>query len=171
LGLAILLFFLGLLLVILEIFFPSFGVLSLCAAGSFILAVILAFQESSIAGFTFIGCTVIALPILLRFGFRILPRTSVGKRIVLANPPSRVEEPAKGPDERLVGAEGEALSELRPAGTIQVGDRRLDAVTEGEYIEPGQRVRVIEQEGNRLVVEEIEDRDAPPDSRKKPRWA
>jgi membrane-bound serine protease (ClpP class) len=172
LGLAILLFFLGILLVVLEIFFPSFGVLSLTAAGAFIGAVVLAFQESTTAGFTFIACTVIALPILLRFGFRVLPKTSIGRRIVLRNPPSRMIERTRTSEAPLlVGKSGRTLSELRPAGTVEIEGRRLDAVTEGEYVEPDREVRVIRHEGNRLVVEEVEGSEARSADRKKPRWA
>ena len=52
----------------------------------------------------------------------------------------------------MLGLEGEAITLLRPAGTIQIGDKRVDAVSEGEYIERGSRVKVITVEGGRVVV-------------------
>jgi membrane-bound serine protease (ClpP class) len=172
-GLAILFFFLGLILLVVELFFPSFGILSLSAAGSFVAAVIFAFGESQAAGFVFLGSTLVAIPAALWFGFRTLPKTRVGQRIVLRAPPSRMDTSRsdRATSEPLIGREGVATSELRPSGTIELDGSRLDAVTRGEYIEQGRRVRVLLHEGNRLVVEEIPGSDAETPDRKKPRWA
>jgi membrane-bound serine protease (ClpP class) len=52
----------------------------------------------------------------------------------------------------LMGVEGEVLAPLRPAGVASLGGRRVDVVSRGEMIESGARVRVIELEGNRVVV-------------------
>ncbi|HXE58204.1 MAG TPA: NfeD family protein [Gemmatimonadales bacterium] len=52
----------------------------------------------------------------------------------------------------LVGREGVALTDLRPAGLATVGDERLDVVTEGEFVASGSRVRVVRSEGYRHVV-------------------
>lgn len=40
----------------------------------------------------------------------------------------------------------------RPAGQIRIGDRLFEAVTEGEYIPAGEKVKVIRNESNRVVV-------------------
>ena len=52
----------------------------------------------------------------------------------------------------LVGQEGVALTDLRPAGTAQIGHERVDVVTEGEYVPQGRAVRVVRSEGYRHVV-------------------
>ena len=59
-------------------------------------------------------------------------------------------------DPALIGQEGEAFTYLRPAGWIMVAGRRVDAVSEGHFIEKGTRVRVIDVEGHRVVVEPLE---------------
>jgi membrane-bound serine protease (ClpP class) len=56
------------------------------------------------------------------------------------------------PREDLVGREGVALTDLRPAGTARIGSERVDVVTEGEYVAQGSPVRVIRSEGYRHVV-------------------
>ncbi|MDE0083873.1 MAG: nfeD-like family protein [Gammaproteobacteria bacterium] len=56
----------------------------------------------------------------------------------------------------LVGREGVALTDLRPAGTARFGDERVDVVTESEWIEEGSRVSVVASEGYRHVVRVIE---------------
>lgn len=55
----------------------------------------------------------------------------------------------------LLNARGESLTALRPAGMATIEDRRLDVVTDGEFIEPHQPIRVVEIHGNRIVVEAV----------------
>lgn len=55
----------------------------------------------------------------------------------------------------LIGLTAEALTALRPSGTIVVGDERIDAVTEGSFIDKGTKVKIIKAEGARIVVREI----------------
>jgi membrane-bound serine protease (ClpP class) len=55
----------------------------------------------------------------------------------------------------LVGREGEAVSPLRPAGVVRIEGRRVDVVTRGEMIDAGAAVKVVEVEGNRVVVREM----------------
>jgi membrane-bound serine protease (ClpP class) len=57
-----------------------------------------------------------------------------------------VEQPA------LFGAAGEALTDLRPGGFAQIGGRRVDVVTRGEYITAGEPIEVVADEGYRRVV-------------------
>ena len=42
-----------------------------------------------------------------------------------------------------VGAEGIAITDLRPAGRIRCGDAVVDAVSSGRWIEAGAQVRVV----------------------------
>jgi len=55
----------------------------------------------------------------------------------------------------LLGAIGVAVTTLRPSGKAQFGDEFLDVIAEGDYVNPGSRVQVIEIEGNRIVVKEV----------------
>ena len=50
-----------------------------------------------------------------------------------------------------------AVTPLRPAGIIEIADRRIDAVSDGAFIDSGSRVRVLTVEGSRVVVERVED--------------
>jgi membrane-bound ClpP family serine protease len=53
-----------------------------------------------------------------------------------------------------VGATGTALHDLHPAGSGRFGERKLDVITRGEYIVGGTEIKIIEIEGNRIVVAE-----------------
>lgn len=48
--------------------------------------------------------------------------------------------------------EGEAHTDLRPAGIVLIDGAKVDVVTSGEQVEKGRRVRVVKVEGNRIVV-------------------
>jgi membrane-bound serine protease (ClpP class) len=52
----------------------------------------------------------------------------------------------------LVGREGVALTDLRPSGTVLIGEERVDAVSESEWIEDGTDIKVVSSEGYRHVV-------------------
>lgn len=55
----------------------------------------------------------------------------------------------------LEGAEGVALTDLRPSGTAEIAGERLDVVAEEGWVPIGAPVRVVHSEGWRLVVRAI----------------
>ena len=54
------------------------------------------------------------------------------------------------------GKKGIARSVLRPAGKVEIEGTILDAVTQGDFIDPGTAVIVVKSESNRVVVRRIE---------------
>lgn len=55
----------------------------------------------------------------------------------------------------LLNKEGKAITDLRPAGTVLIDDKRYDVVTEGDYVSVGERITVYQVEGGRIVVRKI----------------
>ena len=53
------------------------------------------------------------------------------------------------------GKEGEAATDLRPAGTVVLDGKKVDVVTSGELVARGSKVKVVKVEGNRVVVKAI----------------
>jgi len=51
-----------------------------------------------------------------------------------------------------VGDKGEVITTLRPAGKARFGDAIIDVVAEGEFLDKGTVVEIIEIHGNRVVV-------------------
>jgi membrane-bound serine protease (ClpP class) len=47
------------------------------------------------------------------------------------------------------------LTPLRPAGRAQLGERAVDVVTEGGFVERGTAVEVVRVAGNRVVVHKV----------------
>lgn len=54
------------------------------------------------------------------------------------------------------GKKGIARSVLRPAGKVEIEGTILDAVTQGDFIDPGTAVIVVKSESNRVVVKRVE---------------
>jgi membrane-bound serine protease (ClpP class) len=69
------------------------------------------------------------------------------------------------PRHDLVGQDGIAVTDLRPAGTAQIGQERVDVVTEGEYVAQGRPVRVVRSEGYRHVVRGLQQAESLPSPR------
>ncbi len=55
----------------------------------------------------------------------------------------------------LIGAQGSALTPLRPSGTALIRDEALDVVTDGEFLEKDTPVKVVLIEGSRIVVSAV----------------
>jgi len=92
----------------------------------------------------------ICAPVVLFFAFRLLPRTPFGRKIMLEAPAHA--EVVTGELAALLHKEGIALSPLRPAGFARIDGRRVDVVTRGEMLDKDCPVRVVEVQGNRVVV-------------------
>lgn len=57
----------------------------------------------------------------------------------------------------LIGKLAKSMTPLRPSGTIMLEGERIDAVTEGGYVDPGKVVKIIKVEGSRIVVREVKE--------------
>ena len=53
---------------------------------------------------------------------------------------------------RYLGAEGVAISNLRPSGIAKIADERVDVITDGDFIEKGTKIKVIKTTAGRVIV-------------------
>ncbi len=155
----ILLLALGLGLAVMEVFFPTAGILAFFAGSALLGAVLLGFRKSPTVGLTMTAATVIGVPTLISLGFRWWPHTYFGRQVLLDVP--RAEDVLPDADQRrqlknLVGRIGRAKCRMLPSGAVTVDGQTLDATSEGMVIEAGQTVRIIKIESNRLVVRVVE---------------
>jgi membrane-bound ClpP family serine protease len=170
--LAILLFVLGLVLLGVEMFLlPGFGITGISGVALIVISLVLVTLEQMPStsqewiglgtGLTTVGLGLVAgmgaAVVLARY----LPSIPYASRLVL-EPPNEPEHAADIEYTQegihaaaLLGALGVAATTLRPAGKAQFGEQILDVVAEGDYVNPGARVQIIEIEGNRIVVKEV----------------
>jgi membrane-bound serine protease (ClpP class) len=146
-----------------ELFLPTGGILFVLAVGALVVGLAMTFAHSTARGMvTLIGVAII-IPILGAILIHYWPKTSIGRRFLLsgtqeddtlANMPVNLEL------EQLRGRYGRTVSALRPAGTTEFDGRRVDTLSEGTMIEPGQWVRCIDVKAGRVIVRQV---DKPPD--------
>ena len=53
------------------------------------------------------------------------------------------------------GDEGVALSSLKPIGKAEINDRTFEVKTNGNYVDAGEKVKVIKIDKNKIIVEPI----------------
>lgn len=87
------------------------------------------------------------MPVLRRF---VLKSAVTGKQTAV----SQTFEP-KQQIALEVGQAGEVVSALRPAGKVQFGPSVVDVVADGEFVEKGGRVEILEVHGNHVLVRKI----------------
>lgn len=146
----------------LEIFVPSGGLFgALCAACS-IGSVVLMFLHNPILGVVLMTTYVVVGPFAIYWGIKIWENSALGKKLILDTevdatiPGEAAGEDGAGDSIReLIGREGLTDSQLRPVGFVQIDGRRMDAIAEGDLIESGERVKVVDAYDNQLKVRPI----------------
>jgi membrane-bound serine protease (ClpP class) len=168
---AILLLMLGLALLVAEVFIPSGGLLMTASVLSLAASIWFAWKawwySNPYAWWIYLGSVVALLPVSAGGAFYFLPRTSIGRRVLLEAPaPEEVRAYAREQERLagLIGREGKTVTLLNPGGLVIVNGERLHCESEGVVIDPGERVTIVGVAGNRLVVRREEaSPDAPPD--------
>lgn len=91
--------------------------------------------------------------ILLLVGGSKLPETRFFKHIALTDTQNRSSGYVSFQyTESLLGKRGTAVTVLRPSGKVMIDDKLYDAYTRGDFIEKGQIVEIISEEGTSLKV-------------------
>ena len=85
---------------------------------------------------------------------RYLPKSTLFKKMELTAATSAAEgyTTSTGEAKSLLGAMGVAETNLRPSGKGRFGDQLVDVVTEGDLIEKGRTITIVEVQGSRVVV-------------------
>ncbi|MHC4396266.1 MAG: NfeD family protein [Planctomycetota bacterium] len=156
---AVFLYFLSAVLLIVEVFVPSGGLISICSMACLIGGLMIFFHSSVVAGWVGIVVAVIMIPSVLIIAYKMFPHTRFGKSVTLA-PPKREQGDAV-PDtdklKELLGATGVVLTPLRPVGMCDISGHRVECVAEGGYVEKDKPVKVIHVEGTQLTVRVMEE--------------
>lgn len=144
----------GVVVVAFEILFPSAGLLGLLAGTLLVAGGWFAARtggSTALIGYAIL--TFLLVPSAIFLAFRLLPRTPMGRRMILAGPSFGDRKATESGLDALVGRSGVAESPLRPAGIALIEGARVDVVTRGTLLAAGTAVKVIRVEGNRVIVE------------------
>ena len=141
----------GFLMLAAEVFVPGLvlGLLGgVCLAGAVVVAFV--YYDAVTASLVFAGVCVLTLGGFIGW-LAAFPYTAIGRRIMLQKSHTSGVGERSSPSE-LLGAQGHALTPLRPAGSAFIGGRKVDVVAESDFIAPDEPIVVVRQEGLRIVV-------------------
>jgi membrane-bound serine protease (ClpP class) len=166
-SLELIMFVLGLVLLILEIFIiPGFGIAGVSGIALIVASLVLSMQGFVIPTFDWqkdllkrnlLVVSVSVATSFITFGILAysLPQLSLFSHLTLKTSQTvdegytvQTHEEASG----LLGRRGLAVTTLRPSGKAEFGEEVMYVETEGEFVEAGTAVEVIEVSGNRVVV-------------------
>lgn len=149
-----LLFAVGIILMALEVFIPSFGILGLLGGASLIGGVIMAAWATGHA-LQSLGIAFVLAAAAVGIVVFVFKERGVWNRFILKD--SLTSEAGYNSAVTrfdLVGRDGVSLTPLRPSGTVMIDGERIDVVSEGAFIERDKAVTIVKAEGGRVVVQE-----------------
>jgi membrane-bound serine protease (ClpP class) len=163
----LLLFILGVVLLLLEIFIiPGFGVAGISGIMLIVISLVLAMQDFIWPVFDWqwdiLRNNLVLVLVSLAVAFtalilvaRFVPQITLFKGLMLTSTQKASEGySVQHPDteNHLVGKKGVAITKLRPVGKAEIDGQVLVVEAEGEFLESGRSVLVTEINGNRIVV-------------------
>ena len=157
---SVLLMLVGCIVMVLEVFIPSGGILAVLSAAAFVGSILMAFQRGPVTGFSFVMTTIVLVPAVLGMAFKVWPRTRIGKAF-MGELPTDEDVLPDDPRRDLLGRVGVARSKMLPAGAVEIEGQMIDAIAHGRAIEPGQYVVVTEVRANRVVVRPAKENERP----------
>jgi membrane-bound serine protease (ClpP class) len=162
----IILFFIGIMLIAVEVFvIPGFGVTGISGIVLTVLALVLIMLNNDTFDFQFVRMNDILLALasalggllgggilLLYIGSK-LPESKFFSRVALTHTQDSkrgyTSNTMKG---SLLGKKGITHTVLRPSGKVIIDETVYDAYTRGDYVEKGQVVEVVSEDGTTLKV-------------------
>ncbi len=155
----LLLFFL---LLLLELFIPTGGLLGVAGVAALIAAIVIGFLHSTTAGGTILIATGFLIPLVVSVALRVWPRTPLGRRILNIDPDANVSRQQDRDElrQQWVGKVGVARMDLLPNGVIDVAGSRLDAISVAGVIDRGSNVEIVNVVAGKFHVRHTE---RPPD--------
>lgn len=149
----------GTAIVVAEFFLPSGGLLGIISACCIFASTYCAYVEwyKADPGFfwTYITFEIFVIPTAIGVTLFYLPKTAMGKKILLAAPELQEVTPFAEEEARLtrhIGKRGKTLTMLNPGGMVLVDGERLHCFSEGMMIDPQTEVEIVKVSGTRVMV-------------------
>ncbi len=146
------LYVMGIVLLMVEALMPGFGVAGISGLVLVLASVVMISSSFFQAMLILIGTIAVAILLIVTL-YKLGYGKGYMKSIILSTEQKNEKGyvSAKGYEEYL-GMRGTVLTPLRSAGTVLIDGKRIDAVSEAEFIDKDIEVEVIKIEGSRIVV-------------------
>ncbi len=143
------LYIIGLTAITIELFIPG-AIVGICGAICVIASIIFAYLHvSNFLGHLLLGIGICFIPIFFILWYKILTKTFA------INASEKGFSSASDKLGDLLSAEGVAITTLRPSGTANINNKKVDVVSEGEMILKNTKIKVTNVKGNRIVVKSV----------------
>jgi membrane-bound serine protease (ClpP class) len=153
----VLLYGLGVLILVAEVFIPSHGILTVVGLGLLIAGVVQTFSYAGRdAGIIAIFACLVFVPAFAILAIKYWHRTPIGKRIAPPNPTLTAADTSVPIEEinSLIGRTGRTVSPLRPVGICDFNGRRVSCVAQFGMVEAGVAIEGVGLSGTNLAVVE-----------------
>lgn len=153
----VLLYGLGVLILVAEVFIPSHGILTVVGLGLLVAGVVQTFSYAGRdAGIIAIFACLVFVPAFAILAIKYWHRTPIGKRIAPPNPTLTAADTSVPIEEinSLIGKTGRTVSPLRPVGICDFNGRRVSCVAQFGMVEAGVAIEGVGLSGTNLAVVE-----------------
>lgn len=159
LGLLSAIFFaLGLILTLIEVYAPGFGIWGIAGITCFIIGIIVT-ADTLLEALLLMMILLAVVGIIFTIMLHSISKGKLPKSMVLSASMKKEDGYISTSDMKyFLKKQGIALTILRPAGTVDFDGVKLDVVSEGEFIPKGTNVEVIKVEGRRIVVRRVQEK-------------
>lgn len=157
----------SMLLLFLELFVPSGGLIGILAGVAAIGSVVAFYQYDTTWGLVTTAVYLVLGPIIGIFGFKLWLNSPLAKGMILGGDELGDDDDdspmsdAHARQERLaqlrqlIGAQGTTVTPLRPVGTVKINGQRIDAMAESGVIDSGTPVVVTDVYDNQIKVRAV----------------
>lgn len=148
----------GLVLLVVELFMPGFGIPGISGSILLLASIVMAwFEYGAKVGLGMAVAVLALMGIMISISFKSVNsgRMARSEDFVLRDAVNDGGKAERKQLEQLVGQEGVTLTPLRPVGAAEVGGNRLNVQADGEFIGKDTKVRVMRVSGTTIYVERI----------------
>jgi membrane-bound ClpP family serine protease len=145
-------------LLVVEVFVPSGGIIAVVSGMCAIGGVGMLWKYDTTWGITGLLTMLVLGPMALAWAFKMLPHTPIGRAILGGRSAEELEQLEMEEREHalkrraLVGATGVALTDMRPVGEVEIDGEAMEAFAEHDWIEAGDRIVVTNAGGLEIKV-------------------
>ena len=151
----LILFMGGILLIIIELYVPGFGIFGIGGISCILVSIFLTLG-GNMEAVTILSISLVVAIIAFLLILKFLPSSKLWGKMVLGESENSQGGFNSSYDySSYLGREGVVFSLLRPAGMMTIDGEQINVVSEGQYIEPGVKVKVVSVNGSRIVVRSV----------------
>jgi len=146
-------------LLIVEVFVPSGGVIAAVSGVSALAGIVVLWMHDTTWGIIGLLASAVVGPTMIYWAFKSMPHTPMGRALMGGRPDEEIEALEEAERTRLfrrkalVGMTGVALSDMHPVGEIEVDGEQFEALAEHGWVDSGQPVVVTSADGLQIKVQ------------------